>query len=66
VSELRRIAKRRSSQNSIKAKFAEPDTDELRRIPLPRTPVNKGKKKGRGRVKAALQEDGVDPVELVE
>jgi hypothetical protein len=33
----------------VYAKFAEPDTDELRRIPIPGTSVNKGKKDKRKR-----------------
>jgi hypothetical protein len=32
----------RTSENSIKAKFAEFYKGEVRRIPIPRTPVNKG------------------------
>jgi hypothetical protein len=31
----------RTSKNSVTAKFAEIVKDEIRRIPLPRTPVNK-------------------------
>src|SRR5918995_5076849 len=36
-----------TSENSVKAKFAESQKGEVRKIPLPRTPVNKGKKGGR-------------------
>ena len=36
------------------AKFAESPKGEVRRIPIPRTPVNKGKKKGRGSDAPAL------------
>jgi hypothetical protein len=39
-SELRRIPKRRSSQNSLNAKFVELRHYELLRILIPRTPVN--------------------------
>src|SRR5215218_11200757 len=35
------MPKRRSSQNSFNRKFAELWLDELPRIPIPRTPVNK-------------------------
>src|SRR5215213_8339146 len=37
-----------ASENTQKAKFAEFGLCEVRRIPIPRTPVNKGKRKGRG------------------
>ena len=37
-----------TSENSAKRKFAERGLGELRRISLPRTRVNKGRKKGRG------------------
>jgi hypothetical protein len=36
----------RTSENPQKAKFAEFYERELRRIPIPRTTVNKGMKKG--------------------
>jgi hypothetical protein len=36
------------------ANFSELRQHEVRRIPLPRTPVNKGKKKGRGMEAVAL------------
>src|SRR5215212_588569 len=39
--ELRRISFSRTSENAVKAKFAEIELGELRRIPLPRTPLNK-------------------------
>src|SRR5215208_7452462 len=35
----------RTSENAKKAKFAECPKGEVRRIPIPRTPVNKGKKR---------------------
>jgi hypothetical protein len=38
----------RTSENSVYANFAESPKGELRRIPIPRTSVNKGKRKGRG------------------
>jgi hypothetical protein len=38
----------RTSENSVLAKFREHGTGELRRTPLPRTRVNKGKEEGRG------------------
>src|SRR5215217_4788391 len=38
----------RTSENSVYANFREYPKGEVRRIPLPRTPVNKGKKKGWG------------------
>ena len=41
LGELRRTPSRRSSQNSFKANFRECPKDEVRRIPIPRTPVNK-------------------------
>jgi len=47
TSRLRRTRIRRSSQNPIKANFGEFHKGELRRILIPRTTVNKGKKKGR-------------------
>jgi hypothetical protein len=38
----------RTAENSVYANFAEYPKGEVRRIPLPRTPVNKGKRrKGR-------------------
>src|SRR5829696_923854 len=37
----------RTSENSVKAKFAESPKGEVRRILIPRTPVNKGKQKDR-------------------
>src|SRR5918995_3404670 len=37
----------RTSQNCVTAKFAELVKGELLRIPLPRTPLNKGKRKSR-------------------
>src|SRR5215207_4070844 len=45
--EVRRTLSMRSSQNSFKANFRECPEDELLRIPLPRTRVNRGKRKGR-------------------
>ena len=33
----------------LEAKFGEPPQSEVRRIPLPRTPVNKGRKEGRAK-----------------
>jgi hypothetical protein len=42
--QLPRTPLRRSSQNAQKAKFAEFYVCELRRIHIPRTPVNKSKK----------------------
>src|SRR5215213_4223817 len=42
IAELRRTPCMRSSQNPQKAKFAESPKGEVRRIPIPRTPVNKG------------------------
>jgi hypothetical protein len=42
--ELLRTPSRRSSQNSFKANFRESPLDELRRITLPRTLVNKGER----------------------
>src|ERR671910_709354 len=38
----------RTSENSIKAKFAESPRGEVRRIPIPRTSVNRTKRKDRG------------------
>ena len=38
-----------------------PGYRELRRIPIPRTPVNKGKKKGRGRYCAPAPFDYLPP-----
>jgi hypothetical protein len=35
----------RTSENSLNANFAESPERELRRIPIPRTPVNKGKRR---------------------
>src|SRR5215212_1197814 len=40
---------RRTSENSLKANFRECPKGEVRRIPIPRTPVNKGKKEKKGR-----------------
>src|SRR5215208_6935363 len=47
----------RTSENAQKAKFVEFYKSEvqLRRIPIPRTPVNKGKRKGGGQLTMALQ-----------
>jgi hypothetical protein len=38
----------RTSENSVYANFAESPNGEVRRIPIPRTPVNKGKKRRAG------------------
>jgi hypothetical protein len=38
----------RTSQNAVWANFAESPKGEVRRIPIPRTSVNKGMKKDRG------------------
>src|SRR5215213_651180 len=55
VYELPRIMVRRTSENSVYANFGESCLGELRREPLPRTPVNKGKKReGRSIVALAL------------
>src|SRR5215211_7656164 len=47
----------RTSENAQNANFAEFYKSEvqLRRIPIPRTPVNKDEKKGRGQLTMALQ-----------
>jgi hypothetical protein len=45
-----RVAKKRTPENSVKAKFVEFFKSELPRMPIPRPRVNKGKKrKGMGR-----------------
>jgi hypothetical protein len=40
-----------TSENASYAKFAESPKGEVRRIHIPRTPVNKGKREGRGHYK---------------
>jgi hypothetical protein len=47
VCELRRTPFSRTSENPQNANFVEFYKGEVRRIPIPRTTVNKGKKKGR-------------------
>jgi ribosomal protein L13E len=47
-----------TSENSLKAKFAECYKGEVRRIPIPRTPVNKGKKKSRAFTLGSLEKCG--------
>jgi hypothetical protein len=37
-----------TSENSVNAKFAESPKGEVRKISIPRTPVNKGKKRRAG------------------
>jgi hypothetical protein len=51
---LRAPRKRRTSENSVCANFRECPKGEVRRISIPRTPVNKGMKKGRGMEALAL------------
>ena len=45
---INQVRSRAASANGLHPNFGEDPKGEVRRIRLPRTPVNKGKKKGRG------------------